>query len=300
MEALKQELLEEQRAEYLISQTDEDGQDEEDIVVDDGEQGVSYTEEHEGELNETYEDEANLSLQSTRQQRSLSHLTEQFIKYLQEKPAGMVDLNQCAEELKVTQKRRIYDITNVLEGIGLISKKNKNVIYWKGGKLRKPGGGIDMKPAESDKIYELKQDLTDLEREERLLDTHIKWLKQGIKNLSESGDNYKYAYTTYDDVRACFPNNQTFLIQAPKDTKFITPALQHGDHHYKLQALGTAGPISAYYVHPGSTQLLEDEDGRVTETITQEAAFLELEPPPQREYTLPTPGNCTVLDLFDD
>ena len=172
-----------------------------------------------------------------------------------------------------------------------------------------------MKPAESDKIYELKQDLTDLEREERLLDTHIKWLKQAIKNLSESGDNYKYAYTTYEDVRTCFPNNQTFLIQAPKDTKFIvsfmhlkglndsliqTPALQHGDHHYKLQALGTAGAVSAYYVHPGSTQLLEDEDGRVTETITQEAAFLELEPPPQREYTLPTPGNCTVLDLFDD
>lgn len=131
MEALKQELLEEQRSDYLISQTDEDGQDEEDIVVDDGEQGVSYAEEHEGELNETYEDEANISMQSTRQQRSLSHLTEQFIKYLQEKPAGMVDLNQCAEELKVTQKRRIYDITNVLEGIGLISKKNKNVIYWK-------------------------------------------------------------------------------------------------------------------------------------------------------------------------
>lgn len=29
------------------------------------------------------------------------------------------------------QKRRIYDITNVLEGIGLIEKKLKNIIYWK-------------------------------------------------------------------------------------------------------------------------------------------------------------------------
>jgi len=29
------------------------------------------------------------------------------------------------------QKRRIYDITNVLEGIGLIEKKLKNRIQWK-------------------------------------------------------------------------------------------------------------------------------------------------------------------------
>lgn len=34
-------------------------------------------------------------------------------------------------ELKV-QKRRIYDITNVLEGIGLIEKTIKNKIRWKG------------------------------------------------------------------------------------------------------------------------------------------------------------------------
>lgn len=30
------------------------------------------------------------------------------------------------------QKRRIYDITNVLEGVGLIEKKSKNNIRWKG------------------------------------------------------------------------------------------------------------------------------------------------------------------------
>ena len=33
--------------------------------------------------------------------------------------------------LDVRQKRRIYDITNVLEGIGLIEKETKNTIRWK-------------------------------------------------------------------------------------------------------------------------------------------------------------------------
>jgi hypothetical protein len=32
----------------------------------------------------------------------------------------------------MVKKRRIYDITNVLEGIGLIEKKSKNNIQWKG------------------------------------------------------------------------------------------------------------------------------------------------------------------------
>lgn len=48
---------------------------------------------------------------------------------LSESPDGVVDLNRAAEVLEV-QKRRIYDITNVLEGIQLIRKKSKNNIQW--------------------------------------------------------------------------------------------------------------------------------------------------------------------------
>ena len=39
----------------------------------------------------------------------------------------MIDLNEAVKLLKV-QKRRIYDITNVLEGIGYIQKFAKNTI----------------------------------------------------------------------------------------------------------------------------------------------------------------------------
>ena len=41
-----------------------------------------------------------------------------------------MDLNTAADQLGV-QKRRIYDITNVLEGIGLIVKRGKNNIQWR-------------------------------------------------------------------------------------------------------------------------------------------------------------------------
>lgn len=38
---------------------------------------------------------------------------------------------QAVRILAVGQKRRIYDITNVLEGIGLIMKISKSIVKWK-------------------------------------------------------------------------------------------------------------------------------------------------------------------------
>eukprot|EP00967_Tisochrysis_lutea_P120674 scaffold198125_cov31-Tisochrysis_lutea.AAC.2 len=58
---------------------------------------------------------------------SLGLLTKKFVTLIQTAPDGSLDLNQAATQLNV-QKRRIYDITNVLEGIGLIEKKSKNII----------------------------------------------------------------------------------------------------------------------------------------------------------------------------
>lgn len=76
----------------------------------------------------------------------------------------------------------------------MIEKKSKNVILWKyehgfslclysseyfrGGQLRKRGGEIELKPGEEQKLRDIKFELTDLEREERLLDTHLRWIKQ--------------------------------------------------------------------------------------------------------------------------
>lgn len=67
--------------------------------------------------------------EKSRYDTSLGLLTKKFIYLLRESKDGVLDLNWAAEVLDV-QKRRIYDITNVLEGIQLIRKKAKNNIQW--------------------------------------------------------------------------------------------------------------------------------------------------------------------------
>lgn len=61
----------------------------------------------------------------------MGELTKRFIDLIQNSLTKEVDLNEASKVLEV-QKRRIYDITNVLEGIGLIEKTIKNKIRWKG------------------------------------------------------------------------------------------------------------------------------------------------------------------------
>ena len=87
----------------------------------------------------------------SRQEKSLGTLTRRFMSLLRQSKTGVMDLkhvsstvslrlvrlhisllaSQVADSLATKQKRRIYDITNVLEGIGLIEKQSKNTIRWK-------------------------------------------------------------------------------------------------------------------------------------------------------------------------
>ena len=58
-------------------------------------------------------------------------LTHRFVDLILSKDNYLLDLNEAATMLNV-HKRRIYDITNVLEGIGYVEKVHKNVIKWIG------------------------------------------------------------------------------------------------------------------------------------------------------------------------
>lgn len=71
-----------------------------------------------------------MTLNTGKPETSLGSLTKKFCELLHSSPDGVLDLNEAADTLNV-QKRRIYDITNVLEGVGLISKASKNHIQWR-------------------------------------------------------------------------------------------------------------------------------------------------------------------------
>ncbi|MCO5594926.1 hypothetical protein L7F22_048961 [Adiantum nelumboides] len=183
---------------------------------------------------------------SCRYDNSLGLLTKKFINLIKEAEDGVLDLNKAADMLGV-QKRRIYDITNVLEGVGLIEKKLKNRIQWKG----LDGAGS------SDVINEvgyLKAEIESLLLQERSLDNCIRETREQLRLLSEDENNKQWLYVTEEDIKSlqCFQNQTLIAIKAPHGTTLEVPdpdeAVEYPQRRYQILLQSATGPIDVYLV----------------------------------------------------
>ncbi|TYI10104.1 transcription factor E2FB isoform X4 [Gossypium hirsutum] len=177
---------------------------------------------------------------------SLGLLTRKFINLIKQAEDGILDLNKAADTLEV-QKRRIYDITNVLEGIGLREKKLKNRIQWKGLDVSRPGE-ID------ENVTTLQAEVENLSIEERCLDEQIREMQERLRNLSEDENNQKWLFVTEEDIKSlsCFQNETLIAIKAPHGTTLEVPdpdeAVDYSQRRYRIVLRSSMGPIDVYLV----------------------------------------------------
>lgn len=182
----------------------------------------------------------------SRHEKSLGLLTTKFVSLLQEAKDGVLDLKVAADQLAVRQKRRIYDITNVLEGIGLIEKKSKNSIQWKGA-----GPGCNTREI-SDKLVNVQDELEELNRQEAELDQLKLRIQQSIKNVNDEVSNSRLAYVTHEDICRCFKGDTLLAIQAPSGTQLEVPIPEIGPGYkknYQINLKSTSGPINVLLVN---------------------------------------------------
>ncbi|RZC78558.1 hypothetical protein C5167_002747 [Papaver somniferum] len=208
---------------------------------------------------------------------SLGLLTKKFINLIKHAEDGILDLNNAADTLEV-QKRRIYDITNVLEGIGLIEKKLKNRIRWKGldgASFYSPASELQQCIAvsialdfdnclwcfqETDVIIvftftlTLQAEVENLSMEERRLDDRIRDMQERLRDLSEDENNQKWLFVTEEDIKSlpCFQNETLIAIKAPHGTTLEVPdpdeAVDYPQRRYRIVLRSTMGPIDVYLV----------------------------------------------------
>ncbi|EGR33200.1 hypothetical protein IMG5_206860 [Ichthyophthirius multifiliis] len=216
---IKQELQQEESTHYShtqqkICQTYQDTQNEEE-----------YDEPLEQEQEDEFNSQNKQAQKGSRQDNSLSVLTKRFIQLIQQQKNQTIDLNEAVKLLKV-QKRRIYDITNVLEGIGYIEKVHKNKLKWV--------GGTD-DPELQQEISQMRQELEQLDKQEKEMDQWINHLHESLKNtFNNSDETSKYAYLTQEDFKNISKktqqesNENMFIITAPKGTTVEAPVMEQG------------------------------------------------------------------------
>ncbi|NXT39967.1 E2F2 factor, partial [Pelecanoides urinatrix] len=203
--------------------------------------------------------------EKTRYDTSLGLLTKKFIRLLSESSDGVVDLNRAAEVLEV-QKRRIYDITNVLEGIQLIRKKSKNNIQWM-------GTGIFEDAAVTAKQQALRGELAELVRTERTLDQLLQDCALQLRQLADDEANQRYPCWgrwggRTGDLCAIsnFQEQTVIAVKAPPETQLEVP--DFSEDNLQLHLKSTNGPIEVYLCPEEIAEESPTKDHGVPSTAT--------------------------------
>ncbi|KAF3638823.1 Transcription factor E2FC, partial [Capsicum annuum] len=178
-----------------------------------------------------------------RYDNSLGLLTKKFINLLQEADDGTLDLNHSADVLEVA-KRRIYDITNVLEGIGLIEKTTKSHIRWKGFRSTK-SRGLD------NQVSRLKGEIAYLNAEDCRLDNCIREKLEQIRTLESDMDSQKSLFLTEEDIMSLprFRDKTVIAIKAPYASSIEVPDPCEDldlESQYRLVLRSTTAPIDLF------------------------------------------------------
>ncbi len=207
---------------------------------------------------------------STRFDSSLGILTKKFVQLLQTSPMGSLDLNTASLKLGV-QKRRIYDITNVLEGIGLLEKTAKNVIRWTGNSSASGKTGKDREA--EDNLRRLKEELSHLTSEDQRYDQCIKSMQNKLRDLAEANtkpdhpidiatnnsidndnnntnsNNHGLAYVSFEDIRRLdtLRGDTVIAVKAPPGTTLEVPdpddGMEYPNRRYQIFLRSQNGPI---------------------------------------------------------
>ncbi|XP_078791096.1 transcription factor E2F5 isoform X2 [Oryzias latipes] len=253
-----------------------------------------------------------------RHEKSLGLLTMKFVGLLRGSRDGVLDLKascrslpccifptaaarstdvrlnlQAADSLAVKQKRRIYDITNVLEGVGLIEKKNKNIIQWRGQR-----SVCSQTKEVQEQVGLLKAQISQLEALEEELDQQKVCLEESIQALSHGP--ISSSFVTHEDICRAFEGETLLAIVAPAETQLEVPVPDTGgggQKSYQVNLRSRRAPIRVLLIDRDL-----DSSAPVVFPVPPSDDFCPMPTPPStpgglQRFTLVTPGGSAASPL---
>jgi len=261
-------------------------------------------------------EQANQLAGGCRLDNSLGLLTKKFVNLIQESLDGSLDLKQASQKLSV-QKRRIYDITNVLEGIGLIEKKIKNTIKWKAAN----SNNADQESVIA--VQKLEYEINILKHKESQLDDYVRLMQQSLRKLAEEPQNSKYAFVTHEDIRNLpgLQGETCIAIKAPSGTRLEVPdpdeGLEFPKRRFQIYLKSESGPIDVYLLSEVDQYVPQDQVTTIQDTTptpeiplpavntatdwNENNGLVKLSPPPMDpDYYFNLDQNEGITDLYED
>ncbi len=280
---------------------------------------------------------------NTRYDSSLGILTKRFVYLLRRaathgtlengtlignKVEGTLDLNAAAKELNV-QKRRIYDITNVLEGIGLIQKRSKNNIAWVGDgpQCKKHDGSVGSPPkiirrnglevvtptmTQRREEENLIEEIVSMKNEEAELDRYISYMSGLVKSYSSSAspdgtirNGNPWMYVLKDEITSIptFTKDTVIAIKAPPGTTLDVPdpheAMKEGRRRFQMFLKSPSEKIDVFLLQCGGESKREGElDIAVPNNSSENVEFTTMPSSCKSSCNVPKPPSS--VQVYDE
>lgn len=140
--------------------------------------------------------------------KTLVNLTQDFLDFMMKADGAEIELGKV-EQCLGASKRRLYDVTNVLAGIGLIERCGKSKVKW---------------IAENTGIEEGTH-LKDLRSQETEIDRMTMFVDKTLKELASSDDFKNFGWVTHEDVGKIVNGEDIalFALRGPNDLSIELP-----------------------------------------------------------------------------
>ncbi|CAG0913126.1 unnamed protein product [Notodromas monacha] len=193
----------------------------------------------------------------TRVDGSLVTITRGFIDLLSSSETKSLDINKVAGKLGIP-KRRIYDITNALEGIGFLRKGVKNIVHWSGVSAERINPDYQV----------LEKEVEELRKTQRLLDFMTTSAKETFSEMTESDDGK--LWVTHQDLLASAQARDRLLlpIHVPLGTSLEIISGENRQVYLK----STNGPITVTLLN--TVGKAEAEPPAVTTEVKEEPTMI--------------------------
>ncbi|OHT02975.1 hypothetical protein TRFO_29731 [Tritrichomonas foetus] len=161
---------------------------------------------------------------------SLVDITNLFLNYLKSQEGKEVDLTQVENSLGIS-KRRLYDVTNVLAGVGAIERTGKAKVKW-----------IDNDSFDDDANDEMPS-LEQLIEYEQELDLKTKEISDRLDGLTNSPTFMQNSYVSLNEIfQNDIPNPEIsqFILSGPHDLSIEFDE----DSYLSFVASSKSGPVN--------------------------------------------------------
>ena len=180
-------------------------------------------------------DEDLKSEDGTKKSKSLSIITSAFINYMKSQNGKEVELSQVENALNIS-KRRLYDVINVLAGIGVIERGGKSKIKW-----------IEDPKKEREETIDEEPTIQQLLEYEQSIDAKLAALSNSLTNLLSVPEYKPYSYITISDFNNVIDNNQNyskFVLTGPPDLQIEISDNLNENNFLKITGTSQSGNVN--------------------------------------------------------